>query len=80
MVGSFFLNSKKQQKESLVSVVADLRHASLPTTKFITETLLLLEVLAECALMLLKLACSMFPIFALKLDVHPMQKVTPRFP
>ncbi|XP_045915964.1 uncharacterized protein LOC123977384 [Micropterus dolomieu] len=38
-----FLHNKKQQKESLVSVVADLRHASLPTTKFITETLLLLE-------------------------------------
>lgn len=44
MVGSFCLDSKKQEKESLVSVVADLRHASLPTTRFIAETLLLLEV------------------------------------
>lgn len=37
--------SKKLEKECLVSVVADLRHASLPTVRFITETLLLLEVL-----------------------------------
>ncbi|XP_035534960.1 proto-oncogene DBL [Morone saxatilis] len=37
------LHNKKQDKESLVSVVADLRHASLPTTRFIAETLLLLE-------------------------------------
>nr|XP_046228181.1 uncharacterized protein LOC124050094 [Scatophagus argus] len=37
------LHNKKQEKESLVSVVADLRHASLPTTRFIAETLLLLE-------------------------------------
>ncbi|KAI3364123.1 hypothetical protein L3Q82_010801, partial [Scortum barcoo] len=37
------LHSKKQAKDSLVSVVADLRHASLPTTRFIAETLLLLE-------------------------------------
>ncbi len=46
MVGSLSLHSKKQVKESLVSVVADLRHASLPTTRFIAETLLLLEVLS----------------------------------
>lgn len=46
MVGSFSLHSKKQVKESLVSVVADLRHASLPTTRFIAETLRLLEVLS----------------------------------
>lgn len=44
-VGSFSLNSKKQEKESLVSVVADLQHASLATIRFITETLRLLEVL-----------------------------------
>lgn len=36
--------SKKQEKESLVSVVADLRQATLNTTRFIAETLLLLEV------------------------------------
>lgn len=36
--------SKKLEKECLVSVVADLRRASLPTVRFITETLLLLEV------------------------------------
>ncbi|CAJ1077516.1 uncharacterized protein LOC117823778 [Xyrichtys novacula] len=42
---SYFLclHNKKQQKESLVSVVADLRQASLQTTRFIAETLLLLE-------------------------------------
>ncbi|XP_078130224.1 uncharacterized protein LOC144533037 isoform X3 [Sander vitreus] len=42
---SYFLclHNKKQEKEGLVSVVADLRHASLPTTRFIAETLLLLE-------------------------------------
>ncbi|XP_041660757.1 uncharacterized protein LOC121521087 [Cheilinus undulatus] len=37
------LHNKKQEKECLVSVVADLRQASLPTTRFIAETLLLLE-------------------------------------
>ncbi|PWA21865.1 hypothetical protein CCH79_00017593, partial [Gambusia affinis] len=37
------LLTKKQEKQSLVSVVADLRQASPPTTRFITETLLLLE-------------------------------------
>ncbi|XP_054473984.1 uncharacterized protein LOC129106788 [Anoplopoma fimbria] len=37
------MHNKKQEKESLVSVVADLRHASLPTTRFVAETLLLLE-------------------------------------
>ncbi|XP_071334457.1 uncharacterized protein [Trachinotus anak] len=37
------LHNKKQEEESLVSVVADLRQASLPTTRFIAETLLLLE-------------------------------------
>ncbi|XP_034554898.1 uncharacterized protein LOC117823778 [Notolabrus celidotus] len=37
------LHNKKQVKESLVSVVADLRQASLQTTRFIAETLLLLE-------------------------------------
>ncbi|XP_074540905.1 uncharacterized protein LOC141801666 [Halichoeres trimaculatus] len=37
------LHNKRQEKESLVSVVADLRQASLQTTRFITETLLLLE-------------------------------------
>ncbi|XP_018555248.1 puratrophin-1 [Lates calcarifer] len=37
------LHNKRQEKESLVSVVADLRHASLPATRFIAETLLLLE-------------------------------------
>ncbi|MEQ2213063.1 hypothetical protein XENOCAPTIV_009149 [Xenoophorus captivus] len=36
---------KKQEKQSLVSVVADLRLASVSTTRFITETLLLLEVI-----------------------------------
>lgn len=44
MVGCFCLNSKRQEKETMVSVVADLRYASLSTTKFIAETLLLLEV------------------------------------
>lgn len=39
------LDRKKQEKDSLVSVVADLRHASPNTTRFIAETLLLLEVL-----------------------------------
>lgn len=38
------LNSKKQEDEHLASVVADLRQASLPTIRFIAETLLLLEV------------------------------------
>ncbi|XP_023259870.1 uncharacterized protein KIAA1755-like [Seriola lalandi dorsalis] len=37
------LHNKKQEEESLVSVVADLRQASLPTTRFLAETLLLLE-------------------------------------
>ncbi|MED6262458.1 hypothetical protein ATANTOWER_019684, partial [Ataeniobius toweri] len=37
------LLNKKQEKQSLVSVVADLRLASVSTTRFITETLLLLE-------------------------------------
>ncbi|KAK2856609.1 hypothetical protein Q5P01_005344 [Channa striata] len=37
------LHNKKQEKESLVSVVADLRHTSLPTARFIAETVLLLE-------------------------------------
>eukprot|EP00066_Takifugu_rubripes_P027500 XP_011616766.1 PREDICTED: uncharacterized protein LOC101074536 isoform X1 [Takifugu rubripes] len=37
------VHNKKLEKECLVSVVADLRHASLPTVRFITETLLLLE-------------------------------------
>ncbi|XP_029318578.1 uncharacterized protein LOC115028846 isoform X2 [Cottoperca gobio] len=37
------LHNRKQEKDSLVSVVADLRHASLPTTRVIAETLLLLE-------------------------------------
>lgn len=44
LTGWFSLDSKKQEKQSLVSVVADLRHASLPTTRFIAETLILLEV------------------------------------
>lgn len=43
-----FLDSKKLEKESLVSVVADLRHASLHTVRFIAETLLLLEVAVVC--------------------------------
>lgn len=43
-VGLLCLHSKKQEKESSVSVVADLRQASLQTTRFIAETLLLLEV------------------------------------
>ncbi|XP_040920128.1 uncharacterized protein LOC121199473 [Toxotes jaculatrix] len=37
------LHNKKQEKESLVTAVADLRQASLPTIRFIAETLLLLE-------------------------------------
>ncbi|XP_008396720.1 uncharacterized protein LOC103457989 [Poecilia reticulata] len=37
------LLNKKQEKQSLVSVVADLRQASPATTRFITETLVLLE-------------------------------------
>lgn len=37
------LHIKKQEKQSLVSVVADLRQASPATTRFIAETLLLLE-------------------------------------
>ncbi|XP_023144520.2 uncharacterized protein LOC111580836 [Amphiprion ocellaris] len=37
------LHIKKQEKQSLVSVVADLRQASPAATRFITETLLLLE-------------------------------------
>ncbi|XP_044025580.1 uncharacterized protein LOC122863288 isoform X1 [Siniperca chuatsi] len=37
------LHKKKQEKEGLVSVVADLRHASLSVTRFITETVLLLQ-------------------------------------
>lgn len=43
-----FLRSKKLEKESLVSVVADLRHASPHTVRFIAETLLLLEVAVAC--------------------------------
>lgn len=53
-------DSKKQEKQSLVSVVADLRQASLSTTRFIAETLLLLEVLS-----LQLLACSIFSVGAL---------------
>ena len=45
MAELFCLDSKKQEKDSLVSVVADLRDASPPITRFISETLLLLEVL-----------------------------------
>ncbi|KAF7658369.1 hypothetical protein LDENG_00013510 [Lucifuga dentata] len=37
------LHNKKQDKDCLVSVVADLRHASLPTARFVAETVLLLE-------------------------------------
>ncbi|XP_029902975.1 uncharacterized protein LOC115356102 isoform X2 [Myripristis murdjan] len=37
------LHNKKQEKDSLVSVVADLRNASLTASRFIAETLLLLE-------------------------------------
>ncbi|KAK5880532.1 hypothetical protein CesoFtcFv8_023550 [Champsocephalus esox] len=37
------LHNRKQEKEGLVSVLADLRHASLQTSRFIAETLLLLE-------------------------------------
>lgn len=37
---------KKQEKERSVSVVADLRQSSLAATRFIAETLLLLEVCA----------------------------------
>ncbi|KAF3702527.1 Actin CyI, cytoplasmic Precursor [Channa argus] len=37
------LHNKKQEKQSLVSVVADLRHALLPTARFIAEMVLLLE-------------------------------------
>ncbi|XP_060908639.1 uncharacterized protein LOC132985323 isoform X2 [Labrus mixtus] len=42
---NYFLcvHNKKQEKDGLVSVVADLRQASLQTTRFIAETLLLLE-------------------------------------
>ncbi|KAM9314089.1 uncharacterized protein KZ484_023918 [Pholidichthys leucotaenia] len=36
-------HNKKREKQSLVSVVADLRDASPPTARFIAETLLLLE-------------------------------------
>ncbi|KAM4521899.1 uncharacterized protein PAE49_001830 isoform 2-T2 [Odontesthes bonariensis] len=38
-----FLQNQNEEKQILVSAVADLRHASLPTTRFIAETLLLLE-------------------------------------
>ncbi|XP_028295950.1 uncharacterized protein LOC114457963 isoform X2 [Gouania willdenowi] len=38
-----WLHIKKQEKQGLVSVVADLRQASPPTIRFIAETLLLLE-------------------------------------
>uniref|UniRef100_A0A3P9L3Z6 Uncharacterized LOC101162803 n=1 Tax=Oryzias latipes TaxID=8090 RepID=A0A3P9L3Z6_ORYLA len=37
------LHNKKQEKRSSPSVVADLRHASLPAARFIAETLLQLE-------------------------------------
>ncbi|KAG7460645.1 hypothetical protein MATL_G00200960 [Megalops atlanticus] len=37
------LHNKYQEKEAMVSVVVDLRQATLTTTRFITETLLLLE-------------------------------------
>nr|XP_040015806.1 uncharacterized protein LOC120807635 isoform X2 [Gasterosteus aculeatus aculeatus] len=37
------LHNKRQEKRSLVSAVADLRSASLQTTRFVAETLLLLE-------------------------------------
>lgn len=56
MVGSACLNSKRHEKETMVSVVADLRHASLSTTKFIAETLLLLEV---CWLQVKLCACGL---------------------
>uniref|UniRef100_A0A674E6Q5 Si:ch211-241j12.3 n=3 Tax=Salmo trutta TaxID=8032 RepID=A0A674E6Q5_SALTR len=39
----FLCLHNKKQEESLVSVVADLRQATLTTTRFIAETLLLLE-------------------------------------
>lgn len=43
----FSRHSKRQEKRSLVSAVADLRSASLQTTRFVAETLLLLEVLSR---------------------------------
>lgn len=45
MFGLFLSDSKKLEKQSMVSVVADLRDVSLSTMSFIVETLLLLEVL-----------------------------------
>lgn len=45
MFGLFLSDSKKLEKQSMVSVVADLRDVSLSTISFIVETLLLLEVL-----------------------------------
>ncbi|KAI9517157.1 hypothetical protein NQZ68_008413 [Dissostichus eleginoides] len=46
------LHNRKQEKEGLVSVVADLRHASLQTSRFIAETLLLLEGSPACKTLL----------------------------
>ena len=46
LLSMFSLHSRNEEKQILVSAVADLRHASLPTTRFIAETLLLLEVLS----------------------------------
>ncbi|XP_034756680.1 puratrophin-1 [Etheostoma cragini] len=40
---NYFLGLHNKKQERLVSVVADLREASLPTARFIAETLLLLE-------------------------------------
>lgn len=44
MLASLCRRRKKQEKERSVSVVADLRQTSLAATRFIAETLLLLEV------------------------------------
>jgi hypothetical protein len=50
------VNSKKQDRDSLVSVVADLRQAPLSAARIIAETLLLLQVQTlPCALGLVKM-------------------------
>lgn len=66
------LHSKKQEKESSVSVVADLRQASLQTTRFIAETLLLLEVCLPFSDSVpeLLLLCQVSPEWCKKIDSH----------
>lgn len=62
------MRSKKQEKQSSPSVVADLRNASPPAARFIAETLLQLEVGPTVRM----LARCLVPVFALKPEMGHM--------